>query len=123
MHKRKPFLAFASLLFALAISFAMIKKLSEQGRTIPYLLSFMLLLISLSLHYFFIYKRKDRKIPLFHYRHHVKVVYFYLLVFISSITFAISGYFLTGILVGISEFLFLIAIGTIMSLITYEITD
>lgn len=121
--KRKQFLAFASLLFALAISFAMIKKLSSQGRTIPYLLSFLIFLISLLLHYFLIYKKKDRKIPLFHHKHHLKVFTFYFFVFICAIIFAIISNALYGIFITISEFLFVISIGTILSLVTYEITD
>ncbi len=122
-NKRKPFLAFASLLFALAISFALIKKLSEQGRTIPYQLSFMLFLISLSLNYFLIYKKKDRKIPLFHHKHHQKVFTFYFFVFICATIFTAISHAMYGSLITISEFLFIISIGTILSFVTYEVTD
>src|SRR3989338_5849399 len=100
--KRKPFLAFASLLFALAISFAMIKKLSGQGRTIPILLSIILFLISLSLHYFLIYKKKDRKIPLFHHKHHQKVFAFYFFVFVCAIIFTAISRALYGSLITIN---------------------
>lgn len=121
--KRKYFLAFATLLFALAISFQLIIKLGEQGRNIPYITSLVVFIFSLLLHYFLIYKKKDRKIPLFHHKHHLKVIYFYFFVFFCTIIFTTIAHYLTGSLITISDFLFLISAGTIISLVTYEITD
>ena len=121
--KRKIILSFATLLFALAISFKIITKLSSQGRSISYLVSIALLVISLALHYFLIYKREDREIPVFHHRHHLHIASFYLFVVLSSLVFSLAAYLFTGRIVSTSEFFFLIAMGKIMSIVTYEMTD
>lgn len=120
--KRKYFLAFATLLFALAISFQIIIKLAEQGRNIPYTTSLVVFIFSLLLHYIFIYKKKDTRIPLFHHKHHLRVFYFYFFVFFCTIIFTSIAHYLSGTLITISEFLFLISVGTIISLVTYEIS-
>ena len=121
--KRKIILAFATLLFALAISFKIITKLSAQGKSISYIISVSLLIISLALHYFLIYKREDREIPVFHHRHHLHVASFYLFVIVSAIVFSAAAYLFTGRVVSLSEFFFLIGMGKIMSIVTYEMTD
>ena len=118
--KRQAFM-FATLLFALALSLKLVPTLQIQARTVASWIILSLIIISVALHYFFIYRRAT--LPLFHAKHTLGIIRYYVFVFAALLVMLYLDYLITGRTISLLESIFLLAIGSIFSLISYEASD
>ena len=105
VEKRQLFM-FATLLFTMALTLRIIRKLAEQSREISFFLAINLFLFSVILHYTLIYLKKDRQIPLFHHHHHLKIAKYYGVVFGLVLLVFFLDYFWYHSWLSLSEILF-----------------
>ena len=121
--KKREYLTFATTLFAIALTVRMIHALQEQGRSIPLTVAMIALISSLFAHYFLIFLKKNEIILLIHKRHHTKILVYYAVMLAFTLIVVLIDFALTGNIFTIAEGVFLFSMSTILSLVTYEITE